>query len=108
MCVYVSGCNITSLIPRPFEGEEKGPGTDYLHMLRYPKNLRGLVFCLVYLPFDLRTLSLCDPEVIGMDYSYFERDFEVARKMSCGSTKDFQLRGSTFSARTSRRSHCIL
>ena len=31
-----------SLVPRPFEEEEKGPGTHCLHMLRYPKNLGGL------------------------------------------------------------------
>ncbi len=50
-----------SLVPRPFEGEEKGPGTHCLRMLRYPKNLRGsdtIVFCLVYLPFDLNTVEL--------------------------------------------------
>jgi hypothetical protein len=67
-------------------------------MLHYPKNLRGsdtIVFFLVYLPFDLNTLSSRDPEVIGMDGSTFERDFEVARKtLSCGSTKNFEQRGS--------------
>jgi hypothetical protein len=60
------------------------PGTHCLRMLRYPKNIRGsdtIVFCLVYLPFDLNTLSSLNPEVIGMDGSIFERDF-------LGSSKD--------------------
>ena len=74
----------TSLVPRPFEGEEKGPGTHCLRMLRYPKNLKGsdtIVFCLVYLPFDLNTLSSRDQEVIGIDGSTFEQDFKVTQNM---------------------------
>ena len=53
-------------------------------MLRYPKNLKGsdtIVFCLVYLPFDLNTLSSRDQEVIGIDGSTFEQDFKVTRNM---------------------------
>ena len=52
-------CMAVSLVPRPFEEEEKGPGTHCLRMLRYPKNLRGsdtIVYFLVYLPFDLYSL----------------------------------------------------
>jgi hypothetical protein len=84
--------------------------------LNYPKNLRGsdthtIVFCLVYLPFDLNILSSRDPEGPGMDGSTFERNFEVARKtLSCGSTKDFEQSGSAFSARASAKvkgSSCI-
>ena len=33
---------ISSLVPMPFEEEEKEPGTHCLRMLRYPKNLGGL------------------------------------------------------------------
>ena len=41
------------------EGEEKGPGTHCLRMLRHPKKLRGsdiIVYFLVYLSFDLNSL----------------------------------------------------
>ena len=40
---------MVSLVPRPFDrGEEKGPGTHCLRMLRYPKNLRGPLHSSVY------------------------------------------------------------
>ena len=57
-CTLGSGYStvFSSLVPRPFEEEEKGPGTHCLRMLRYPKNLSGsdtIVYFLVYLPFDL-------------------------------------------------------
>jgi hypothetical protein len=75
------------------------------------KSITHLVL-LVYLPFDLNTLSSRDPEVTGTEGSIFERDFEVARKtLSCGSKKDVEQRGSAFSARASakvRRSSRIL
>jgi hypothetical protein len=75
-------------------------------MLCYPKNLRGsdtTVFCLVYLPFGLNTLSSRDPEVTGTEGSTFDRDFEVARQTSYGSKKDVKQRGSAFSARASAK-----
>ena len=74
---------LCSLVPRFVEGEEKGSGTHYLCMLCYPKNLRGLntiVFCLVYLPFDLNTVEL----VRSRSGLTFEQGFKVAREtLSC-------------------------
>ena len=68
----------TSLVPRPFEGEEKGPGTHCLHMLRYPKNLGGLDTIVnysasliripvhdinVHSPFELYTCTTAAPSI---------------------------------------------
>ena len=99
--MHLSMYCLTSLVCKPFE-KEKGPGTHRLHMLSCPKNLRGLdsiVFFLVYLPFDLNSLSLCDPEITGVDGSTFKQDFEVAVSMQ----KGFKQRGSTFSAKVSAK-----
>ena len=78
-----------SLVPRPFEEEEeeKGPGTHCLHMLHYPKNLRGsdtIVYFLVYLPFDLYSLRFHKERMAELDGSIFERDFETAVAMPIG------------------------
>ena len=78
----------SSLVPRPFkEEEEKGPGTHCLHMLWYPKNLRGsdtIVYFLVYLPFDLYSLRFCKERMAGLDGSIFKWDFETAAAVPIG------------------------
>ena len=80
----------TSLVSRPFEEEEKGPGTHCLHMLRYPKNLRGLntivnysasLICtpvcdiIVHLPFKLLCARASYPQtfvfLLCFTYQYF-------------------------------------
>ena len=48
-----------SLVPRPFEEEEKGPGTHCLRMLRYPKNLGGLDTIVNYSASLIR-IPVCD------------------------------------------------
>ena len=78
---------ICSLVPRPFEEEEKGPGTYCLRMLHYPKNLRGsdtIVYFLVYLPFDLYSSCFCEDRMGGLDGSIFEWDFEIAVAVPIG------------------------
>ena len=55
MSVCVNG----SLVPRPFEEEEKGPGTHCLRMLRYPKNLGGLDTIVNYSASLIR-IPVCD------------------------------------------------
>ena len=62
MCIlhkYASACTRTSLVPRPFEEEEKGPGTHCLRMLRYPKNLGGLDTIVNYSASLIR-IPVCD------------------------------------------------
>ena len=50
---------LTSLVPRPFEEEEKGPGTHCLCLLRYPKNLGGLDTIVNYSASLIR-IPVCD------------------------------------------------
>ena len=50
---------IPSLVPRPYEEEEKGPGTHCLRMLRYPKNLGGLDTIVNYSASLIR-IPVCD------------------------------------------------
>jgi hypothetical protein len=60
------GTRLVSL--RPFEGEEKGPGTHCFRMLRYPKNLRGSdITVTVYLSFDFKSSRSSNIEMAGLD-----------------------------------------
>ena len=58
-CVTVVSVYAPSLVPRPFEEEEKGPGTHCLRMLRYPKNLGGLDTIVNYSASLIR-IPVCD------------------------------------------------
>ena len=74
-----------SLVPRPFEEEEKkGPGTHCLRMLCYLRGSATIVYFLVYLSFDLYSSRSREERMAGLDGSIFERDFETAIAVPIG------------------------
>ena len=73
---------ITSLVPRPSEGEGEGLVSTVCAcavIIQILNNPITYGYCLVYLSFDLNASCSTYLVMAGLDSWKFERDFEVAR-----------------------------